>query len=60
MGFKKALRARPDHALAYYYSHKCHEELGNAEESVECLAKARECAANPFWQKYVRLFELPL
>ena len=59
-GFQTALRARPDHALAHYYSHVCHEKLGNSAESAKALEQAKEYAAAPFWRKYIDMFELPL
>lgn len=59
-GFETALRARPDHVLAHYYAAICNRELGDIAESERHMELARAFAANPFWHRYIEMFELPL
>jgi radical SAM superfamily enzyme YgiQ (UPF0313 family) len=53
-GFENAIRAKSDHAVAYYYAAKCHEKLGNTEKARQYLETAEAIAAkNKFWRKYL-------
>jgi anaerobic magnesium-protoporphyrin IX monomethyl ester cyclase len=59
-GFENAIRAKNDHALAYYYASKCHEKIGNAEKAREYMIAAKQAAERPFWRNYIDLFHIPL
>jgi anaerobic magnesium-protoporphyrin IX monomethyl ester cyclase len=61
IGFERALRARSDHAIAFYYASICHQNLCHPETAREYLQRAREIAgASPFWQKYIESLGIPL
>jgi len=58
-GFENAIRAKDDHAIAYYYAAKCYERLGNLEKAQVCMDRAKMIATEkPFWRKYVDMFNL--
>lgn len=60
-GFENAIRAKNDHALAYYYAAKCYEKLGDMKEMQQYLDIAKKIVAeNPFWHKYVDMFNIPM
>jgi anaerobic magnesium-protoporphyrin IX monomethyl ester cyclase len=57
LGFENAIRAKSDHALAYYYAGKCYAKLGEADKADRYFGIARNVvAASPFWHKYARHF----
>jgi radical SAM superfamily enzyme YgiQ (UPF0313 family) len=58
-GFETAIKARNDHAFAYYYASKCYEKLGDIEKAREYYDKAIKCIAeNSFWRNYVEMFNI--
>jgi anaerobic magnesium-protoporphyrin IX monomethyl ester cyclase len=58
-GFETAIKARNDHAFAYYYASKCYEKLGDIERAREYYDKAIKCIAeNSFWRNYVEMFNI--
>ena len=59
-GFENAIRAKNDHAIAYYYAAKCYEKLGDSKRSQEYMDTAKTCAEKPFWRKYIDIFNIPL
>lgn len=59
-GFENAIRAKNDHAIAYYYAAKCYEKLGDSKRSQEYMDTAKMCAEKPFWRKYVDMFNIPI
>jgi len=60
-GFKNAIRAKNDHAIAYYYAAKCYEKLGNYKKAQQYMNLAKKIAAEkPFWRKYVEIFNIPI
>jgi len=60
-GFENAVRAKNDHAIAYYYAAKCYEKLGNSEKAQQYLDTAKMLAAEKtFWRKYVDMFNIPI
>jgi len=59
-GFENAIRARNDHAIAYYCAAKCYEKLGNLEKAKEYTDIAKMNAKNPFWRRYVDMFDIPI
>jgi radical SAM superfamily enzyme YgiQ (UPF0313 family) len=60
-GFENALRARSDHAVAYFCAARCYERLGDSEKADLYLATAKRiCAADPFWRRYTDLLNILL
>lgn len=60
-GFENAIRAKPDHALALYYSSLCHRHLGNEEQANRHLEQAKEAyPSSPLWEKYAKRYNIPL
>ncbi len=59
-GFENAIRAKSDHALAYYYASKSYEKLGDMEKARQYMDKAKIAAETPFWRKYVDMFNVPI
>lgn len=59
-GFENAIRAKNDHALAYYYAAKCYETLGDSEKAQQYMNTARTAAEKTFWRKYVDMFNIPI
>lgn len=59
-GFENAIRAKNDHAIAYYYAAKCYEKLGDSKRSQEYMDTAKMCAEKPFWRKYMDMFNIPI
>ncbi|MBU4580271.1 radical SAM protein [Patescibacteria group bacterium] len=59
-GFKNAIRAKNDHAIAYYYAAKCYEKLGNKKKARQYINSAKMNAEKPFWREYIDMFNIPL
>jgi len=60
-GFENAIKAKSDHALAYYYASKCYEKLGNIEKAQEYLNNSKKIVSeSPFWNKYFKMFNIPI
>lgn len=60
-GFENAIRAKSDHAMAYYYAAQCYDKLGNPEKSAAYLAAAKQVAAEkPLWRRYADMFKVPI
>jgi anaerobic magnesium-protoporphyrin IX monomethyl ester cyclase len=60
-GFENAIKAKSDHVLAYYYTSKCYEKLGETKKAEDYLEMAkRNLRNNSFWQKYVDMFSIPI
>lgn len=60
-GFENALDAKPNHAIALYFSHVCHDRLGNMELAENYLNQARKAySTDPIWAKYVSLYDIPI
>ena len=58
-GFERAIKAKSDHAIAYYYASLCYKKLNMSEESNRCENKYNEYVKNPFWKKFVQKYDLP-
>lgn len=58
-GFNNVISIKSDHAFAWYYSGVCYETLGDDVKADECYKKYREYKQQPFWDKYVKMFDLP-
>jgi len=60
-GFENAIGARNDHAIAYYYAAKCYAKLNNVKKAEQYMNTAKAIVTeNPFWQKYVDMFNIPI
>jgi len=59
-GFENVIRAKPDHAFAYYYSSLCYQRLGDEENYQAHFDKYLEFSTNEFWQKYINKYNLPV
>jgi radical SAM superfamily enzyme YgiQ (UPF0313 family) len=59
-GFENAIRAKNDHAIAYYYAARCYEKLGNLEKAQHYMSSAKITAEKPFWRKYIDMFNIPV
>lgn len=60
-GFENAIRAKNDHAIAYYYAAKCYEKLGDLKKAEQHMNNARKIAKESlFWRKYVDMFNIPI
>jgi len=60
-GFENAIKAKSDHVIAYYYAAKCYEKLGNLKKTQQYINTAKMLATeNPFWHKYVDMFNIPI
>lgn len=57
-GFENAIRAKNDHAIAYYYAAKCYEKLGNLEKANQYMDTAKIYATKAFWRKYIDMFNI--
>jgi len=60
-GFENAIKAKSDHALAYYYGGLCYEKLGEREKAQRYLSAAKTIVREkPFWRKYAEKFNVPI
>jgi anaerobic magnesium-protoporphyrin IX monomethyl ester cyclase len=60
-GFENALNAKPDHAIALYYSSVCHQRLDHPEKARYLLEQARAAyTSSPIWEKYAKLHGIPI
>lgn len=57
--FKNVIRIKFDHAFAHYYAAICYQQLSEFSLYEAHLSKYKEYAQSEFWQKYVKLFDLP-
>ncbi len=61
IGFENAIRAKNDHAIAYYCAAKCYEKLGDSKRAERYTDIARTIVKeSPFWRKYVDMFNIPV
>jgi anaerobic magnesium-protoporphyrin IX monomethyl ester cyclase len=60
-GFENALNAKPDHAIALYYSSVCYRHLGHPEQAAHLLEQAKAAyTSSPVWEKYAKLHDIPI
>jgi radical SAM superfamily enzyme YgiQ (UPF0313 family) len=60
-GFENAIVAKPDHAVALYYSSICHDHLGNEKVAAQLFEQAKKAyKTSQIWEKYVKLYSLPI
>jgi anaerobic magnesium-protoporphyrin IX monomethyl ester cyclase len=58
-GFENAIKAKSDHALAYYYASKCYRNLGESEKAREYMDIARRIIdEDPTWSAYASMFNV--
>jgi anaerobic magnesium-protoporphyrin IX monomethyl ester cyclase len=60
-GFLNAIKAKRDHAIAYYCASRCFEKLGNSDKAKKYRGRAREIIRrSPFWRNYANKFKLSI
>lgn len=59
-GFESAIRAKNDHAIAYYFASRCYEKLDNPKKARQYMHNAKVAAEKPFWRKYADMFKIPI
>jgi radical SAM superfamily enzyme YgiQ (UPF0313 family) len=60
-GFENAIRARSDHAMAYYYAGQCYERLGDPTKAAAYKGTAARIAVeSPFWRRYLNMFQIAI
>ena len=60
-GFENAIRAKHDHAIAYYYASKCYEKMGNTAKADKYLQTATEIFShNRMWRAYADTLGMPI
>lgn len=59
-GFENAIKAKNDHAIAYYYASKCYEKIGDIKKAKRYMACAKSYSQKPFWRKYIEMFQIPI
>jgi hypothetical protein len=58
-GFENAIRAKNDHAFAYYFAAKCYLKLGLDEKYEDCKLKYEDIISKSmFWSRYAIQFGL--
>lgn len=58
-GFENAIRAKSNHAVAYYYASKCYEQLGEENKAATYMTKAMWIKeTDPFWKNYMEKYGL--
>jgi len=58
-GFENAIKAKNDHAIAYYYASKCYEKLGDSKRARQYIDNAKKIVTEkPFWRKYAESFKI--
>lgn len=58
-GFENAIRARNDHALAYYFAARCREKLGHPDQAEQYASIGRVIVRDSsFWANYMKMFDL--
>ncbi len=56
--FLIVIEAKSDHAFAYYYASKCYKKLGDKDNALKYINKAKEFSKNIFWEKYINMFNI--
>lgn len=60
-GFENVIRARSDHAFAYYFAAECLKHLNQLEKGAAYMDKALEIfESDPFWRGKAKQFNLDL
>lgn len=58
-GFENAIRAKSNHAFAYYYASKCYGALGESDRAREYMDTAKIIIKeDPVWSKYATMFNI--
>ncbi len=58
-GFENAIRAKSNHAIAYYYASKCYEKLGDSKKAREYKDIAMKIKIeDPFWRRYMETYDI--
>lgn len=60
-GFENAIKAKNDHAPAYFMASKCYEKIGDHEKAREYMAKAMEIIdKDQFWRYFFEKFNVSI
>ncbi len=58
-GFENAIRAKNNHAIAYYYAAKCYEKLDNLQKAQQYMNNAKMIVTEKsFWRNYADMFNI--
>ena len=57
-GFENVIRAKSDHAIAYFYAARTLERMGDLEKSRQYMQTAQREGTTPFWKTYFSRFGL--
>lgn len=56
-GFERAINAKEDHAIAYYYASICANQTGETDKALDYLLKYMSYANLPIWSKYITQYK---
>lgn len=56
--FQNVIRAKSDHAIAYYYAAICYSKLNDKEKADEYFKLAFQYSQTTFWKKYFEYFQI--
>jgi len=60
-GFLNAIKAKPDHAIAFYCASRCYQKLGKTKQAQIYRKKAKEIInKSPFWKNYADKFKISI
>ncbi|MFA6549287.1 MAG: radical SAM protein [Candidatus Margulisiibacteriota bacterium] len=60
-GFENAIRAKSNHAIAYYCASKCYENLGDHKKAQQYMDTAKKIVKEaPLWRRYADMFNVPI
>jgi radical SAM superfamily enzyme YgiQ (UPF0313 family) len=60
-GFLNAIKAKNDHAIAFYCASRCYDKLGEKEKAKEYYTIAKDIVSkSSFWKNYVDMFKLDI
>ena len=60
-GFENAIRAKGDHAVAYYCASLALEKLGNFDKAAQYMDTAKAITAkSSLWRKFADIFNMPI
>jgi len=61
IGFENAIKAQPNHALAFYYASECYKELGDSSKAEIYLEKARTIRDEyAYWFYFIQYFKIEI
>jgi radical SAM superfamily enzyme YgiQ (UPF0313 family) len=58
-GFESAIKAKADHAIAFWCAAKCYKELGELDKARQYMQKAKTIIGeDPRWRRYAEMFNI--